>query len=156
VAKISDQTMDFSFSGIKTAVLRTVKEETLAPMDEAETRRDPERLDLLASFQEGVVQALVSRTMNAAGRLEPRSVLLSGGVAANSRLREAMQAAAEAKGLELYCPRPILTTDNAAMIAAAGAFKLMRGDRSDWDLDAQPTLRLARGAEPSKKGRWRS
>jgi N6-L-threonylcarbamoyladenine synthase len=155
VAKISDQTMDFSFSGIKTAVLRTVKEERLQELDEAASRENQDRLDLLAGFQEGVVGALVARTMDAALRFKPRSILLSGGVAANSRLRAAMSAAAAAADLDFYCPDPILTTDNAAMIASVGTFKLMRGERSDYNLDADPTLKLAASAEPSKKGRWK-
>ena len=155
VAKISDHTMDFSFSGIKTAVLRIVKENDLRPMGEAETRGDPDRLSLLAGFQEGVVKALVSRTMEAAETLRPRSVLLSGGVAANSRLREAMREAVLGKGLALFHPSIILTTDNAAMIAAAGSFKLQRGERSPYDLDADPALRLAPTPAPSRKNRWK-
>jgi N6-L-threonylcarbamoyladenine synthase len=155
MAKISDQTMDFSFSGIKTAVLRLFKEEGLEPLDEEASRTDPDRLNLLAGFQEGVVRALVSRTMDAASKFKPRSILLSGGVAANSRLREAMAEAAAERDLDFYYPSPILTTDNAAMIAALGTFKLMRGERSGFDLDAEPALKLARAPEPSKKGRWK-
>ena len=156
VAKISDKTMDFSFSGIKTAVLRRVKEEGLEPLDEEGSRRDQSRLDLLAGFQEGVVHALVSRTMQAARLLKPRSILISGGVAANSRLREAMREAAAERNLAFDCPSPILTTDNAVMIAAAGTFKLQRGERSGYDLDADPNLRLAPTPKPSKKGRWKT
>jgi len=150
-----DQAMDFSFSGIKTAVLRTVKEEGLQRLDEAASREHQDRLDLLAGFQEGVVGALVARTMDAALRFEPNSILLSGGVAANSRLREAMMDAAAERELDFYCPDRGLTTDNAAMIASVGTFKLMRGERSDYSLDADPTLKLAAAAEPSKKGRWK-
>jgi N6-L-threonylcarbamoyladenine synthase len=155
VAKISDQTMDFSFSGIKTAVLRTVRDDGLEPMDEEASRADEGRRNLLASFQEGVVGALVSRTIDAAIALKPRAVLLSGGVAANSRLRAAMKDAVEAHQIRFYYPRPILTTDNAAMIAAAGTFHLMRGERSGFDLDAEPTLKLAPLPTPSRKGRWK-
>ncbi len=155
VAKISDQTLDFSFSGIKTAVLRIVKEEGLEPMDEAATRADQQRLDLLAGFQEGVVDALVSRTMEASGDLKPKSILLSGGVAANSRLREALGEATLERSLGFFCPKPVLTTDNAVMIAAAGSFKLERGETSRYDLDADPSLRLAPTPAPSKKGRWK-
>jgi tRNA N6-adenosine threonylcarbamoyltransferase len=155
VAKISDRTLDFSFSGIKTAVLRIVREERLPELDEEASRKDPGRLDLLAGFQEGVVRALVSRTLDAARRLEPRSILLGGGVAANSRLKEAMAEGAAGLGLEVCYPRPALTTDNAAMIAAAGMFRLMRGERSDYALDADPTLKLAPPASPSRRGRWK-
>ena len=156
IAKISDQTMDFSFSGIKTAVLRTVKEEGLQRLDEAASRENQDRLDLLAGFQEGVVGALVARTMDAALQSKPRSIMLSGGVAANSRLREAMSEAAATKALDFYCPDRILTTDNAAMIASAGTFRLMRGERSDYNLDADPTLKLAASTKPSKNGRWKA
>ncbi len=156
VAKISDQTMDFSFSGIKTAVLRKVKEENLEPKNEEQSRRDPVRLDLLTGFQESVVAALVSRTIEAARQLHPRSVMLSGGVAANSRLREAMAEAANERELTFFCPRPIFTSDNAAMIALAGAFKLKRGERDDYNLNADPNLKLAPAARPSKAGRWKS
>jgi N6-L-threonylcarbamoyladenine synthase len=155
VAKISDGTLDFSFSGIKTAVLRIVREEGLAELDEKESREDPARLDLLAGFQEGVVRALVSRTCEAAHRLEPRSIILGGGVAANSRLKEAMAEGAAELGLDLHHPSPALTTDNAAMIAAAGMFRLLRGERSDDRLDADPNLKLAQPPKPSRRGRWK-
>lgn len=156
VARMSDQSLDFSFSGIKTAVVRIFRDEGLAPLGEAESRQDRDRLDLLAGFQEGVVRALVSRTLEAAARLGPRSILLSGGVAANSRLREAMAEATANAGLEFCHPSPILTTDNAAMIAAAGMFRLLRGERSGYTLDVDPTLKLAPPSEPSKKGRWKN
>lgn len=155
VAKISDRTLDFSFSGIKTAVLRIVREERLPKLDEEESRKDPGRLDLLAGFQEGVVRALVSRTLDAARQMGPRSIILGGGVAANSRLKEAMAEGAAELGLEVCHPRPALTTDNAAMIAAAGMFRLLRGERSDYGLDADPTLKLAPPAPPSRRGRWK-
>lgn len=155
VAKISDQTMDFSFSGIKTAVLRRFKEENLEPKDEASSRNDRERLDLLTGFQEGIVRALVSRTTQAVEIYEPRSVILSGGVAANSRLKEAMAEAVAQQGLECYFPRPILTSDNAAMIAAAGTVRLERGERSGYDLSPEPAQRLAAADKPSKPGRWK-
>ena len=156
VAKISDGTMDFSFSGIKSSVVRAFKDEGLEPLSEAESRNDRDRLDLLTGFQEGVVGALVDRTMEAALKFRPRSVLLAGGVAANRRLREAMAEAARERKLDFYYPRPILTTDNAAMIAAAGTFRLMRGERSGYNLDADPTLKLAAVPKPSKMGRWKT
>jgi len=156
VAKISDRSLDFSFSGIKTSVLRIVKEEGLVPLDEAESRQNQERLDLLAGFQEGVVRALVERSAAAAAELRPRSILLSGGVAANSRLKVAMAAKASELGVAFYTPRPILTTDNAAMIAVAGMFRLRRGERSDYTLDVNPRLKLAPSNTPSRKGRWKA
>ncbi len=142
-AKISDRALDFSFSGIKTAVLRMVKAENLEPRNEEETRRDAHRLDILAGFQEGVVNMLWSTTEKAAAELHPRSLILSGGVAANSRLKEVLAERCVAAGLSFYCPRPIFTTDNAAMIAAAGTAKFMRGEIADMSADADPNMRLA-------------
>jgi len=136
MAKISDQSLDFSFSGIKTAVLRLVKRNE-------ELVRDPMRLDLCASFQEAVVNMLWSTTLKAVRNLKPKSLMLSGGVAANSRLREVFGERSGTIGLNFYYPRPILTTDNAAMIAAAGTAKLMRGETVDVNVDADPNMRLA-------------
>ena len=136
IPKISDQSLDFSFSGIKTAVLQMVKkDETL--------RQEPRRLDLCASFQEAVVNMLWSTTLKAANHLRPRSIMLSGGVAANSRLREAFTERCAEAGIKFYYPKPILTTDNAAMIASAGTAKLMRGETADVDVNADPNMRLA-------------
>ena len=136
MAKISDQSLDFSFSGIKTAVMRLVKQNE-------ELSRDPMRLDLCASFQEAVVNMLWSTTLKAVQNLKPKSLMLSGGVAANSRLREVFGERSGTIGLNFYYPRPILTTDNAAMIAAAGTAKLMRGETVDVNVDADPNMRLA-------------
>jgi N6-L-threonylcarbamoyladenine synthase len=136
MAKISDQSLDFSFSGIKTAVLRLVKQNE-------ELTRDPMRLDLCASFQETVVHMLWSTTLKAVQNLKPKSLMLSGGVAANSRLREVFGERSGTIGLNFYYPRPILTTDNAAMIAAVGTAKLMRGETVDVNVDADPNMRLA-------------
>jgi N6-L-threonylcarbamoyladenine synthase len=148
IPKISDQSLDFSFSGIKTAVLRMVKE------NEA-LKEDPSRLDLCASFQEAVVNMLWSTTLKAAELLRPRAIMLSGGVAANSRLREAFAERSAEAGLKFYYPRPILTTDNAAMIAAAGTAKLMRGETADIDVNADPNMRLA-VSNASGNRRWKA
>jgi N6-L-threonylcarbamoyladenine synthase len=156
IPKITDQSLDFSFSGIKTAVLRIVKTENLDPRNEEETRNDQRRLDLLAGFQEGVINALWSTTARAAAKLSPRSILLSGGVAANSRLREVFSARTSEMGLRFYFPKPVLTTDNAAMIAAAGTAKLRRGEFADAAVNADPNLRLAVPAESSGRTRWRT
>ena len=147
-AKISDRSLDFSFSGIKTAVLRLVKENE-------KFKEDPLRLDLAASFQEAVVNMLWSTTLKAIHLLRPRSIMLSGGVAANSRLREVFAQRTEEAGIKFYYPKMILTTDNAAMIAAAGTAKLRRGETSGMDVNADPNLRLAvsDGNFPDK--RWR-
>jgi N6-L-threonylcarbamoyladenine synthase len=147
-AKISDRSLDFSFSGIKTAVLRMVKENE-------RLKEDPLRLDLLASFQEAIVNMLWSTTFKAVNLLEPRSVMLSGGVAANSRLREVFSERTAQAGLKFYYPKPILTTDNAAMIAAAGTAKLMRGEIADIDVNADPNLRLAVSDRNFPNQRWK-
>jgi len=149
IPKISDRSLDFSFSGIKTAVLRMVKENE-------NLKEDPLRLDLCASFQEAVVNMLWSTTVKAAESLQPRSIMLSGGVAANSRLREVFtERSAEAR-LKFYYPKPILTTDNAAMIAAAGTAKLLRGETADLDVNADPNMRLVASDRHVASKRWRT
>jgi len=149
IAKISDRSLDFSFSGIKTAVLRLVKENE-------KYKEEPLRLDLVASFQEAVVNMLWSTTLKAVYLLRPRSIMLSGGVAANTRLREVFSERTAEAGIKFYFPKPILTTDNAAMIAAAGTARLLRGETAALDVNADPNLRLAvpDGNFPDK--RWRA
>ena len=149
IPKISDRSLDFSFSGIKTAVLRMVKENE-------KFREDPLRLDLVASFQEAVVNMLWSTTLKAIHLLRPQSIMLSGGVAANSRLREVFSERAAGAGLEFYYPKPILTTDNAAMIAAAGTAKLLRGETAPIDVNADPNLRLAVSDKNFPDKRWKT
>src|SRR5262245_53228288 len=119
-------------------------------------KEDPLRFDLCASFQETVVDMLWSTTSRAAELLQPMSILLSGGVAANSRLREVFVERCAEAGLKFYYPKPILTTDNAAMIAAAGAAKLMRGETSAIDVDADPNLRLAVASRNGSSKRWKT
>jgi N6-L-threonylcarbamoyladenine synthase len=126
---------DFSLSGLKTAVIRHVRAERSAG-------RDVSVEDLAASFQEAVVDVQVLKTMAAAKATGVATVLLGGGVVANSRLRERMADEAEQRGLRLLYPSPELCTDNAAMIAAAGHFRLARGERSSFDLGADPGLAL--------------
>jgi len=124
---------DFSFSGLKTAVLYRCKgprgrdERTLSPQEKA---------DVAASFQETVVETLVDRTMRAALALGAASVRLSGGVACNRRLRARMKEAAEAAGLGYVCPPVSLCTDNAAMVAGLGAVLLERQGPTDLGADA--------------------
>jgi N6-L-threonylcarbamoyladenine synthase len=142
IARMKDGSPDFSFSGIKTAVLLHVRREGIDPVDDA--GHVPARVrDLVASFQRAVVDALVRGLARAARAHAPRSLLLAGGVAANTRLRREATAAARELGLPLFVPPLSLTTDNAAMIAAAGFVNLRRGVRGDWDLNAEPHLALS-------------
>lgn len=143
IPKISDRALDFSFSGVKTEVLRLVKSQNLAPKNEEESRQDSQRLDLLASFQESVVEMLWSTTRKAVAQLKPKSLMLSGGVAANSRLKEFLSAKAAETGLKFYVPKLILTTDNAAMIAAAGYYRFLAGQRDGLEMDVRPNWKLA-------------
>jgi N6-L-threonylcarbamoyladenine synthase len=128
--------LDFSMSGLKTAVVRHVKAERAAG-------RDPDVADLAASFQEAIVDVQVTKTIAAARERDVRTVLLGGGVVANSRLRERMQSAGGEAAIEILYPSMELCTDNAAMIACAGASRLARGERSSLDVGADPGLELA-------------
>ncbi len=143
MAKISDGSLDFSFCGVKSAVMRMVRSENLEPKGEEETRGDPRRLDVLAGFQEAVVNMLWATTEKAAALLHPRSLILSGGVAANSRLKEVLAERCAQAGLKFHYPKPLFTSDNAAMIAAAGTAKFMRGEVVDMNANADPNMRLA-------------
>jgi N6-L-threonylcarbamoyladenine synthase len=127
---------DFSMSGLKTAVLRHVKAERAAG-------RDIDLPDLAASFQEAIVDVQVRKTIEAATRVEVGTVLLGGGVVANTRLRERMERDGEAAGLRVLFPPLELCTDNAAMIACVGAARLARGERTSLDIAADPNLGLA-------------
>jgi N6-L-threonylcarbamoyladenine synthase len=129
------QGYDFSLSGLKTSVIRHVRRERTSG-------REPDPADLAASFQEAVVDVQVSKTLAAARDKGVERVLLGGGVVANSRLRGRMAAAAEEAGLQLLVPPIELCTDNAAMIACAGAYRLQRGERTPLDVAADPGLRL--------------
>ncbi len=127
--------LDFSFSGLKTALLHHVKKHGV-PEGRA-------LADLCASYQEAIVRALVEKLFRAARRLQFERVVLSGGVAANSRLRAAVaERAREYEGMKVYLPAPRLCTDNAAMIAVAGTHALLRGERAGPELSADPAWRL--------------
>jgi N6-L-threonylcarbamoyladenine synthase len=141
IARMKDGSSDFSFSGIKTAVLYHVRREGLAAArgPDAASR---EIRDLVASFQRAVVAALVRRLREAALARRPRSLLVTGGVAANSRLRAEARAQAEALGLPLFVPPIALSTDNAAMIGAAGFVNFRKGLRADWAMNGAPHLAL--------------
>ncbi len=134
---------DFSFSGLKTQVLRVIETdriEPLAPGEDPFERTD--LLDLAASFQSAVVRALSRSVVRALPGSGARAILLSGGVAANSALRERFRRLGDEAGLPVAVPSVALSTDNAAMIAAAGHLALLRGERASPDLTADTEIRL--------------
>lgn len=145
IARLKDGSADFSFSGIKTAVLLHVRRQGIAAVPpDAEVPRQVR--DLLASFQRAVVASLLRGLRRAALERRPRSLIVTGGVAANSRLRREAMACAHGLGLPVFIPPLALTTDNAAMIAAAGQVDLRLGHISDLSLNADPHLRLGQTA----------
>jgi N6-L-threonylcarbamoyladenine synthase len=137
---------DFSFSGLKTAARRTIAIETGGQgTSTGEAPLPGDRVaELSDGFQESVVDVLVTKTIRAARAAGARSVVLGGGVAANRVLRDRLAAAAEEAGMPLVVPRPGLCTDNGAMIGAAAARRFEAGARAGLDLDAKPSLPLAR------------
>ena len=151
--------LDFSFSGIKTAMLRHVcahpemqqeisaREAALARGERAIAQLLPlcskETLDLVASFQKSVVADLVNRTLAAAEQCGVRSILVSGGVAANSELRRRFDEQSRRTGVDVYFPSRALSTDNAAMIAAAAFSHLLAGEVADYQLNAEANFPLA-------------
>jgi N6-L-threonylcarbamoyladenine synthase len=157
LAKMKGNTLDFSFSGIKTAVLRWVQAHDLdteidarrallagssRPSVEQWLQATPQpTLDLLASFQSTVIEELLRRAVSSADQINARSVIISGGVACNTGLRNA--AHTTRLGYPVFFPEPGLSTDNAAMIAAAAFPKLLRGEFADWSLKADANLMLA-------------
>lgn len=154
--------LDFSFSGLKTAVLRYTQTHPLAagmasrraltaqgakpPLEQLRAACDAETLDLIASFQYAVARELSEKTVAAAERWGAASILLTGGVAANRRLRRELAELAAERGWEVMAPPIALCTDNAAMIAAAAAAQWAAGDFASWDLAASPQLPLAQRA----------
>lgn len=156
--KMRGNPLDFSFSGLKTAVLYRVRGTTLeseaaerqawrrsagaVTFDELRARCSQQTLDLVASFQRAVVHDLVTRTLQAADACGVDCVFVTGGVACNSLLRERFAEAAALRGLHAFFPSPALSTDNAAMIAAAGYFKLLSGNFADLSLTAHASWPL--------------
>jgi N6-L-threonylcarbamoyladenine synthase len=147
-----EDSFDFSFSGLKTAVLNLINPQRGAKLESRDTqsamlkhrfavRNPPSAIaDIAAAFQEAVVDVLVEKTRMAAERFNARMVLIGGGVAANKSLREQMRARIQ---VPVLIPPITLCTDNGAVIAAAAYFHFARGERSGWDLDVVPGLRLA-------------
>ena len=134
---------DFSFSGLKTSVRRyvTTRRESLG-LEENAALPEPEIADICASFQRVVAETLVERLFDAARYAGARSVGIAGGVSANRRLRADAQGRGEAREIPVFVPSLALSTDNAAMIAAAGLRRLRAGQRSDWTLSADAALKL--------------
>src|SRR5216117_3749396 len=157
--KVKGNPLDFSFSGLKTAVLYHVREhpeysEEIHAREEALQRGgrrfedllplcSPKTLALVREFQNAVVRDLLERTMSAAEALAVESVLVSGGVAANSQLRATFEARAKSAGTDVFFPSRALSTDNAAMIAAAAYSRFRAGIVADTSLNADPSLTLA-------------
>ena len=134
-AHIEGAPYDFSFSGLKSAVLNYIngcqmKGQTYNPAD------------IAASFQKAVVDVLVENSMNAAAEFDMNKFAIAGGVASNSALREGMKEACQERGIEFYYPSPIYCTDNAAMIGTAAYYEYLAGTRHGWDLNAVPNLKL--------------
>lgn len=134
-AKVGGSEYDFSFSGLKSAVLNYLNSSTMKGEAVCEA-------DVAASFQASVVDVLVSHTIAAAKEFGFSTVALAGGVASNSGLREGMEKACQENGLKLCYPSPIFCTDNGAMIGVAGYYEYMKGTRHGWDLNAVPNLKL--------------
>lgn len=134
-AKVENAALDFSFSGLKSAVLNYLNH---AQMKEEVINR----ADVVASFQHAVTMALVSRAITAVKDKGYQTLVMAGGVASNSYLRAKMKEACEQEGFELFYPTPILCTDNAAMIGSAAYYELIKGRFSNYDLNAVPSLVL--------------
>jgi len=141
VAKISDGRPDFSFSGLKTGVSRYVRENEIQPVAKGELPLQ-EIKDLCAGFQATVIKSLIGTMEKLAVELKPKTLIVAGGVACNLALQEAARKLADKLDLPVYFPSKHLSTDNAAMIAAAGNFHLERGEQSDLRMTADVTMRL--------------
>ncbi|GAB6171094.1 tRNA (adenosine(37)-N6)-threonylcarbamoyltransferase complex transferase subunit TsaD [Paradesulfitobacterium aromaticivorans] len=135
-AMLEPQSLDFSFSGMKSAVLNTLNSARMKGV----TLEIPE---LAASFQQAIVDVLVRKTLMALAQMPVKTVVLAGGVAANALLRQTLKEELDKREVCLVYPKPLLCTDNGAMIAAAGYYRYLRGDFAPWTLNAVPGLGLA-------------
>ena len=134
-AHMADSPYDFSFSGVKSAVLNYLNGCRMKGEEYCQA-------DVAASFQRAVTDVLVENAMGAAEEFHVDKFALAGGVASNSALRAAMKTACEKRGIKLYYPSPVYCTDNAAMIGAAAYYEYREGTRHGWDLNAVPNLKL--------------
>ena len=141
IAKISDGRPDFSFSGLKTAVSRYVRENAIEKVGEDKIVSQ-EIKDIAAGFQATVVKSLMKNVEKLAAEYQPQTLIVAGGVACNNALREAAEAVGNRLNIPVYFPSKHLSTDNAAMIAAAGYFHLQRGETSDLRMTADVSMRL--------------
>lgn len=130
-----DKSLDFSFSGVKSAVLNYLNK---AKMQNVEVNK----ADVAASFQKAVIEVLKDNVMETCKSRNVKKIAIAGGVASNSALRETIMNAASKKGIEVLFPAPVLCTDNAAMIGSAAYFNLVNGKISDLNLNAKPNLKL--------------
>ncbi len=134
-ARVEGSPYDFSFSGLKSAVLNYINHAKM-------TGEEIVVADLAASFQNAVVEVLVSRSVLAAQEYGCEKLAIAGGVASNSALRGAMEEACHKAGIRFYHPSPVFCTDNAAMIGVAAYYEYLKGTRHGWDLNAVPNLKL--------------
>ena len=134
-AHVEDAPYDFSFSGVKSAVLNYINGCRMKGEEYSQA-------DVAASFQKAVIDVLVANAMHAVTEYRADKFAIAGGVASNSALREAMKTACEERGVKLYYPSPVYCTDNAAMIGTAAYYEYLAGTRHGWDLNAVPNLKL--------------
>ena len=134
-AKVGNSEFDFSFSGLKSAVLNYLNQCEMKGEEVCAA-------DVAASFQKAVVDVLVEHSMEAVEKYQLDKFAIAGGVASNQTLRKAFEEACKEKGITFYCPSPVYCTDNAAMIGVAGYYEYIRGVRHGYDLNAVPGLRL--------------
>jgi len=151
-AKISDGRPDMSFSGLKTAVARYIREAGIEPLG-AGAQPSREIIDLCASFQAAVISALTNTLRKLALDIRPKTLIVAGGVACNDALRAAANSLGASLDLPVYFPSKHLSTDNAAMIAAAGYSHLMRGERADIKMTADISMRLQNIPNPADEAR---
>ncbi len=134
-AKVGENVYDFSFSGLKSAVLNYINGANMKG-------EEINVANVAASFQKAVTDVLVDHAMHGVEEYGFQKLAIAGGVASNSALRAAMKEACDKKGIEFYYPSPIYCTDNAAMIGVAGYYEYIKGTRHGWDLNAVPNLKL--------------